>query len=74
MALIQSPDLEWLRRFRTLTGQTGVFGVWADGGLDGWVGKDGALVREALGSARTRVLEGVPHAFCLSESGVFDEL
>ena len=39
--------------------------------MDGWVGEDGPLVQSCLGGeegGRVRVVDGVPHAFCLSTS------
>ena len=75
MAVIRAPDLEWFRR-QTRTGTAthasgalgGLYGVWADGNLDGWVGREGPMVQDALGSGRVVRLQGVPHTFCLSES------
>ena len=46
----------------------GLFGVWSAGNLDGWVGEDGPLVQHSLGGAdggRVKVVDKVPHAFCL---------
>lgn len=37
--------------------------------MDGWVGEDGPLVQSCLGGVeggRVKVVDGVPHAFCLS--------
>lgn len=72
MRQIKGLDTDW---FKTQgTDQTeereGLFGVWTGGNGDGWVGKDGPLVQECLGgesSERVKILDGVPHAFCLSK-------
>lgn len=71
MDLIKEPDLAWFGAQAADDKTRGLFGVWSGGNLDGWVGREGPMVRDALGgegSERVRVLEGVPHAFCLSES------
>ncbi|WVQ99318.1 hypothetical protein IAU59_006450 [Kwoniella sp. CBS 9459] len=78
MDLIREPDIEWFKSQNMQSDSEGVmgaqgqglYGVWACGNLDGWVGKDGPLVQEALGGAkdgRVKVLDGVPHAFCLTQ-------
>ncbi|WVW83806.1 hypothetical protein I302_105827 [Kwoniella bestiolae CBS 10118] len=72
MDLIRDPDLEWfkLQNTREHGGGKGLYGVWAKGNLDGWVGRDGPLVQDALGGeegGRVKVLDGVPHAFCLTQ-------
>ncbi|OCF40304.1 hypothetical protein I317_05871 [Kwoniella heveanensis CBS 569] len=82
MDLIRGPDIEWFKSQNdtqadhrrsddssTTTGDKGLYGVWAGGSMDGWVGKDGPIVQEALGGlegGRVKVLDGVPHAFCLT--------
>ncbi|WWC61774.1 uncharacterized protein I303_104359 [Kwoniella dejecticola CBS 10117] len=71
MQLIRDPDIDWHRSQNIEDKQQGLFGVWAGGNLDGWVGKDGPLVQEALGGlggGRVKTLEGVPHAFCLTQA------
>jgi len=73
LAGIQSPDFEWISSQVTKDKRKGLFGVWSSGNLDGWVGDDGPLVQHSLGgleSGRVRVVEKVPHAFCLCESPV----
>ncbi|OCF74745.1 hypothetical protein I204_05127 [Kwoniella mangroviensis CBS 8886] len=70
MDLIRDPDIEWYKSQNLEDQQRGLFGIWAKGNLDGWVGKDGPLVQDALGgeeSGRARLLDGVPHAFCLTQ-------
>ena len=54
--------------------EAGVYGIWSGWTIDGWVGREGPLLRDALGGAkggRVKVLDGVPHAFCLSQSPRF---
>ncbi len=68
MKIIRDPDVGWIRSQCVDDPTRGLFGVWSGGKLDGWSGKDGPLVRECLGGeagGRIKVLEGVPHAFCL---------
>jgi hypothetical protein len=70
---IQAPDFEWISTQVTKDTTRGLFGVWSGGNLDGWVGEDGPLVQHALGGlegGRVRVVDKVPHAFCLCESPV----
>ncbi|WWC89420.1 uncharacterized protein L201_004344 [Kwoniella dendrophila CBS 6074] len=71
MDLIRDLDLDWFDSQRLDDdNQRGLFGVWADNNMDGWVGKDGPLVQDALGweeGGRVKMLEGVPHAFCLTQ-------
>ncbi|KAK4685057.1 hypothetical protein P7C73_g5101, partial [Tremellales sp. Uapishka_1] len=70
MDVIRAPDTEWFSAQSGKDDSTrGLFGLWAGGSLDGWVGKDGAIVRDALGGEgeRVKVLDGVPHAFCMAE-------
>jgi hypothetical protein len=77
MESIKEPDLDWYAR----NGQAGngrVFSYW--GADDGWVGKEGDAVKEALRGEQeeksdeegvTRLIEckdNIPHAFCLGES------
>lgn len=62
---ILAPDLDWLESQTSGPETTGLYGVWAEGKLDGWVGRDGPLVQERLGLRRVKILETVPHAFCL---------
>jgi hypothetical protein len=61
LELMREPDWEWFKQV------DGLYGVWAGGSLDGWVGKEGPLVQEILGESRVAVLDNVPHAFCLCE-------
>jgi hypothetical protein len=77
MEIIREPDLDWFRRLHPVTtnakaGATGeLYGIWSAGNLDGWVGREGEMVRECLGGeegGRVTLLEGIPHAFCLSKS------
>ncbi|WRT66269.1 uncharacterized protein IL334_003222 [Kwoniella shivajii] len=71
MDLIREPDIPWYKSQRVGDHQKGLFGVWAKGKLDGWVGEDGPLVQEALGGeseGRVKLLDGVPHAFCLTQA------
>lgn len=45
-----------------------VYGIWSAGRLDKWVGEEGPQVQLALGGeegGRVKILQGVPHAFCL---------
>ncbi|WWD17391.1 hypothetical protein CI109_101832 [Kwoniella shandongensis] len=70
MKLIQEPDLNWFRAQRVDDTKKGLYGVWASGNTDGWVGKDGPLVQECLGGedgGRVKLLDGVPHAYCLTQ-------
>ena len=71
MEHIGEVDVEWFKSHADLDAPTeGLFGLWAGGNLDGWIGRDGPMVRDCLGGqggGRVKVLEGVPHAFCLSE-------
>lgn len=72
MRQIRELDTEWFKaQGADQAGENeGLFGVWTKGNGDGWVGKDGPLVQECLGgeiSGRVKVLDGVPHAFCLSK-------
>jgi hypothetical protein len=77
MATIKEPDLEWYRSQASSRCDSdsyaphGLYAVYAAGNIDGWVGREGPLIRECLGGeqgGRVEMLEGVPHAFCLSES------
>lgn len=71
MAVIREPDLDWIRSQRFNDKYRGLFGLWSGGALDGWSGKDGPLTRECLGEeegGRVKVLNGVPHAFCLCKT------
>ncbi|WVQ80639.1 hypothetical protein IAT38_002744 [Cryptococcus sp. DSM 104549] len=71
---IREPDLGW---FKTQgvdeagkEGRRGLYGIWAGGNLDGWVGQDGPLIRDCLGGeagGRVKLVDGVPHAFCLTQ-------
>lgn len=74
---IREPDFDWYRKQadgnKALKGDqtSGLFGVWSANNLDRWVGQDGSLVQAILGGeegGRVKLLKGVPHAFCLSES------
>lgn len=50
----------------------GLFGIWAEGSADGWVGREGEMVRQVMGGqggGRVAVVNGVPHAFCLCKFG-----
>ncbi|WWC70297.1 uncharacterized protein I206_104247 [Kwoniella pini CBS 10737] len=70
MQLIRDPNINWFESQAIEDRQKGLFGIWAGGNLDGWVGKDGPLVQEALGGeegGRVRKLKGIPHAFCLTQ-------
>ncbi|OWZ60173.1 hypothetical protein LQV05_000274 [Cryptococcus neoformans] len=71
MRQIKAVDTDWFRTQGTdQAEERGLFGVWTGGNGDGWVGKDGPLVQECLGgesSERVKVLDGVPHAFCLTK-------
>jgi hypothetical protein len=73
MVHIREPDIDFIRREsdkETHEETEGLFGVWSAGNLDHWVGKDGPMARAAMGEeqgGRVKCLEGVPHAFCLSE-------
>lgn len=71
MDVIRDPDLDWFTAEGKLGRGKGLYGIWSAGNLDGWVGREGPLVRDCLGGeegSRVKVLEGVPHAFCLSKS------
>ena len=77
MATIKEPDLEWYRSQGSSRSDSnshaphGLYAVYSAGNIDGWVGREGPLIRECLGGeegGRVEMLEGVPHAFCLSES------
>ncbi|KAK1924160.1 hypothetical protein DB88DRAFT_489275 [Papiliotrema laurentii] len=68
--LIKDPDLGWFRSQADLGPTEGLFGVWSAGNMDGWVGREGPIVQDCLGgesSERVEILEGIPHAFCLSQ-------
>ena len=85
METIRDPDLDWFSHQAdpiatpesgaedgsgAESAAKGVHGIWSGGTLDGWVGREGGMVRDALGgenNGRVKVLDGVPHAFCLSE-------
>lgn len=70
MDCILEPDLEWFASQKVADPSKGLFGAWSANNLDGWVGREGPMVRDCLGgeeSHRVELLEGVPHAFCLSE-------
>ncbi|KAL7425073.1 hypothetical protein Q5752_000761 [Cryptotrichosporon argae] len=62
MATIRAPDLAWFAAHKARLG-----GVWS-ADKDGWVGKDGPAVRATLAGGRVEVLNGVPHAFCLTQA------
>ncbi|KAK8864310.1 hypothetical protein IAR55_001557 [Kwoniella newhampshirensis] len=71
MKLIRQPDLDWIRSQRVKNNEEGLFGVWSAKNSDGWVGQDGPLVQDCLGNeegGRVKLLDGVPHAFCLTQS------
>jgi len=68
LEVMREPDFEWFESQKSEDPTRGLFGVWAGGNLDGWVGKEGPMVQDLLGGVdgkRVTVLEGVPHAFCL---------
>jgi hypothetical protein len=72
MEVIRDPDETWfkMQSLGDPKDGKGIYGLWSEGNLDGWVGKDGPLVRDWLGGVpggRVKTLSGVPHAFCLSE-------
>lgn len=70
MDVIRDPDLDWFFTEGKLAPGKGLYGIWSAGNLDGWVGREGPLVRDCLGGedgGRVKILEGVPHAFCLSK-------
>lgn len=70
MEQIKEPDMDWFKAQNREDSSRGLFGVWSAGNLDGWVGREGPMVREALGGeegGRAKVLEGIPHAFCLGK-------
>lgn len=70
MLAIKEPDVRWFESQRDEDGSRGVFGCWARGRGDGWVGSEGPQCQEALGGesgGRVVLMDGVPHAFCLSE-------
>ncbi|CAD6573681.1 MAG: hypothetical protein TREMPRED_000889 [Tremellales sp. Tagirdzhanova-0007] len=46
---IKEPDLEWIRSQRLDERSRGLFALYAQGNLDGWVGKEGVMTRECLG-------------------------
>lgn len=66
MRLIREPDYEWFLKQRELPLGEGVHGVWAEGNLDGWVGKEAPQIRACLGEDRAVTVD-IQHAFCLSE-------
>lgn len=66
MQLIREPDYEWFLKQRDLPAGEGVYGVWSEGSLDGWVGKEAPMIRDCLGKQRAVTVD-IPHAFCLSE-------
>lgn len=66
MKLIREPDYEWFLKQRELPRGEGVHGVWSEGNLDGWVGKEAPMIRDCLGKDRACTVD-IPHAFCLSE-------
>lgn len=73
MDSILEPDLDFIRSMSSVKTQEGrgLYGIWAGGGLDGWVGREGEMVREEMGDeagGRVIVVDRVPHAFCLSKS------
>ena len=71
--LIKDPDLDWFRSQADLGPTEGLFGVWSAGNMDGWVGREGPIVQDCLGgesSERVEILEGIPHAFCLSKTTI----
>ncbi|KAI9639519.1 uncharacterized protein MKK02DRAFT_39828 [Dioszegia hungarica] len=75
---ILSPDLASIRALSsTKMGEgRGLFGIWAGGNLDGWVGREGEMVQSVMGGegvdggagGRVVVVDGIPHAFCLSRT------
>lgn len=67
MKLIREPDYEWFLKQRELLKGQGVYSVWSEGNLDGWVGKEAPLIRDCLGKERAITVD-IPHAFCLGES------
>ncbi|EIW70730.1 hypothetical protein M231_02617 [Tremella mesenterica] len=67
---IRDLDVDWFASQASIPLPEGLFGVWSAGNLDGWVGRDGALVQAALrgeDGGRVTLLQGIPHAFCLRE-------
>lgn len=71
LAGIQAPDFGWISNQVSKGKTRGLFGIWSAGKLDGWVGEDGPLVQHSLGGVeggRVRVVEKIPHAFCLCKS------
>ncbi|ODN82123.1 hypothetical protein L202_02430 [Cryptococcus amylolentus CBS 6039] len=72
MEEIKELDLIWFKSQGLDLGRSekGLFGVWAAGKGDSWVGRDGPLVQDCLGGTeggRVKMLEQVPHAFCLTQ-------
>ena len=72
MEHIREPDLEWFtsRAGPVRDAGAGLFGIWADGQTDGWVGREGPMIQACLGGergGRVKAIKGVPHAFCLCE-------
>ncbi|WVQ72423.1 hypothetical protein IAR50_001975 [Cryptococcus sp. DSM 104548] len=72
MKEIRDLNLAWFKSQGLDLGRTrdGLFGVWAEGKGDGWVGRDGPLAQSCLGGKegkRVKVLKNVPHAFCLTQ-------
>ena len=68
---IKEPDLEWLRSQRPDERSRGLFALYAEVNLDGWVCREGVMTRECFGGeegGRVRTLHGVPYAFCLSNA------
>ena len=70
MTVIREIDFDWIRSQCRRGTSKGLFGIYSEAELDGWVGKEGPLTRECLGGdqgGRVKILHGVPHAFCLSD-------
>lgn len=74
---IQAPDFKWISAQVRKEPTKGLFGIWSAGNLDGWVGEDGPLVQHSLGGpegGRVKVVDKVPHAFCLCKFSVIWQL
>lgn len=70
MDSILAPDLDYIHSMASpkIPEGSGLYGIWAEGNIDGWVGREGEMVREVMGgedSGRVVVVPRVPHAFCL---------
>ncbi|MDN8902000.1 hypothetical protein Q0O39_14020, partial [Staphylococcus aureus] len=57
MEIIRTPDQAFFLGQADLPEGQGVHGLWSSGSLDGWVGKDGPLIREWLGEKRAQTIE-----------------